>query len=399
MAYDESFAPELTTAEALPAETVTTAPETGAETVAAEAAANAEEAAAVDTTAAESTQAAADETAAEGSATGEGAASEAAPVAPAFDEAAYLKATFGEDAPATAAEMKQRLADMQARQVTTEQQAQLAMLSDPAKLAEFAQLATKDYDKPEAIDIMRERFAQRFPKLSEKAREHRFQSEFAQKYPTLADAIANPENYEGSEDPTLLVERELADNDALEDREALKTAQQDKIKQFVASQTAAPGPQLTTEQQADIAALPAWLDEAYKEGATIPVDAGDGLKFNLPIPNAADFKAAFNDTYGLLDKLTLTKPLAEGGVLNRANHALVTAFLQNPTAFVQNIAKQVRAAMPEQEAAIPVNQLNNSSANKRPPAKPAAVAQAPVEVGESNHKPHVNADAWLHSNA
>ncbi len=394
-AYDESFAPEPEQAMEPAPDTTATAAETP-EAAPVEVIEQPEATEATETPEApaegseeSTTEAAPTETAAEEATT------EA--TAPAFVEADYLKSVLGDTAPATAAELRTRFEQLQAKQITPEQEARLALFSDPAKLAEFSQLATKDYDKLDAVEAMRERFAHLHPDMSEAARERRFQRQFADKYPTLADAIANPENYEPT-DPALLAEKEDADYDAKTDRAALKTAQQDRTTQFLASHApAATQPQLTAEQQADNTALPKWLDEAYKEGATIPVDAGDGLKFNLPVPNAAEFKAAFLDPFSLLDKFTLTKPVAEGGIINRENHALATAFLQNPSAFVQNIAKAARAAMPKPAPAIPIADLTNSSAAKAAAAKKAAAVPV-TATGEANHPAYVNADDWHNSN-
>lgn len=287
---------------------------------------------------------------------------EAAPApAPAFDEAAYLRQHFGDDAPPTAAELRQQLEAARARQLTPELETRLAVLNDPAKLAEYAALAGKDYDKPDAAAVMREHFAQQHPGMSDKLVEFRFQQEFAQKYPTLAAALSSPEDIDAS-DPQLLLEKEAADYDARTARTALKATQQEATQKFVSAVAAAPAPQLTSAQQADAAALPAWLDEAYADGATLPVDLGEGQALRLPIGKSADFKADFNRTVALMEAQSFTKD----GLLNRGNHALLTRFLQvGPQAFAQEIAQQVRAAQPKPAPAIPVADLTNSSAARR----------------------------------
>jgi hypothetical protein len=390
MAYDESFAPEPEVQAAPPvvesAAVVETPVETPVETAAVEAtipeAAAATTAETETTTAAESTTEAAAETAAE---TAE------VVVTPTFDEAAFLKAQFGDDAPATAAELKQRFDALQAKQLTPEQEAQLNLLKDPAKLGEFAKLATQDYNKLDAATVMRQAFAQKNPGMSDALVERLFTKQFTERFPTLAAALANPDDFEPT-DPALLAEKEEADYYANADRAALTEAQTKKVQEYVSSQAAATQPQLTAEQAADVAALPKWLDEAYKEGSTLPVDLGDGTKLALPIQNAADFKAAFNNTYALLDNATLTKPITEGGTLDRQKHALVTAFLQNPTAFMQNIAKGVRASMPKPAPSIPIAVVTNSSAAK---ATPAAAATSTGVSAESNQPAGINADDWM----
>lgn len=368
MAYEESFAPEVETAPPpaaeVPAEVQAVAPE----------APQAPEVAPTPAEAPEVAPAPAAEP------------SPAEPPAPAFNEADFLKQHLGDDAPATAAELAERFKALQAKQLTPEHESRLAVLSDASKLAEFAQLAGKDYDKLDAASAMRERFNLANPGMSPQLADFRFQKEFEQKYPTLAAALENPENFQ-PDDPQLLLEKEAADYDAQADRAVLKTAQQEKTQQFLASQAAAPQPQLTPAQVADAKALPLWLDEAFKEGATLPVELSDGTKLALPITDAADFKAAFNDTYARLDAHALNADKT----INRPNQALITQFLQlGPTAFVQHIAKQVLAAQPAPAPAIPIAELTNASNGRQPtPAAP------PVASGPSNHRPGINADDWL----
>lgn len=393
MAYDESFAqePETTTA-ALP-ETIPATPEIAAQPIA-----NQQDIAEPIDAEADQQQGGSTEEEEEEESSAESVAQDLAevPTQPAFNEAEYLKAQFGENAPATASELKLQLDALQAKQITPAQEAQLAMLRDPARLSEFAKMATQDFDKLDAVEVMRQSFAAKYPDMGTVARERRFLRQFTETYPTLADALINPDDY-AADDPALIADREDADFDAGAQRTALKAAHLAQTQQFMDSQTAAASqPQLTAEQQADVNSLPVWLDQSFKDGTTIPVKAGDGLTLNLPIANAASFKAAFNDTYGLLDKLTLTKPLSEGGVLNRENHALVTAMLQDPQAFVQNIAKQVRAGLPVADASIPLSALTNSSAAKQGAGKSAE--KSAVKPAKLNQPAYVDADAWQNSN-
>jgi hypothetical protein len=367
MAYEESFAPEVETAPPPVAETPVAAPVAPLETP---------QVPEVAPTPAEAPEAAP-------VAPIEPAPTET-PAVPAFNEADFLKQHLGDDAPATAVELAERYKALQAKQLTPEHESRLALLSDSAKLAEYADLARKDYDKAPPRQVMLERFVEQHPGMPPALLEEEFAEHFATKYPLMAQKLEDPTSIDDS-DPLLLKEMQKAEYYSQADRAALKTAQQEKTQQFLASQAAAPQPQLTPAQAADAKALPLWLDEAFKEGATLPVELSDGTKLALPITNAADFKAAFNDTYARLDAHALNADKT----INRPNQALITQFLQlGPQAFVQHIAKQVLAAQPAPAPAIPISELTNASGGRQP-ASPAPAAPSP---------PAVNTADWQKSN-
>ncbi|MGI4873226.1 MAG: hypothetical protein ACRYFX_18855 [Janthinobacterium lividum] len=308
-----------------------------------------------------------------------------APAAPVFDEKAWLK-QFGDDVE-TPAQLKERLDSYKAKQLTPEIEAQIAITRDPAKLAEYANIVGKDYDKPTAAEVMREKFALDNPGMSKGLLDREFGKQFGKDFPLINQALANPnpgdEDYLDPEDPALKAELEAAEYYALAAREALKKNQTEKTQQFLAAVPAAQQPQLTDAQKADVPALAAWLDEAIKDGGALPIDLGDGTKLSLPIEKAADFKAAFHDTYRLLDSHALNPD----GTINRGNQALITEFLRlGPVGFAQSIAKQARLAQPEPVPAIPVDEMTNASGKRQP------VAPAPVEHRQVYNEgtPHQN---------
>lgn len=367
MAYEESFAPEVETAPPVAPEAPAEAPQPVAE------AAQAPEVTPTPSEAPEAAPAPANEPA----------PAEAAP-APAFNEADFLKQHLGDDAPTTAADLKTYVDGLKAKLITPEHESRLAVLNDPAKLAEYAQLAGKDYDKAPARQVMLERFAEQHPNMPSALLEDEFAEHFASKYPLMAQKLEDPASVDDN-DPQLLKEIQKADYYSQADRTALKAAQQEKTQQFLAAQAAAPQPQLTPAQAADAKDLSRWLDEAFKDGATLPVELSDGLKLALPIQNAADFKAAFNDTYTRLDAHALNAD----GTINRPNQALITQFMQlGPTAFVQHVAKQVLASQPLPRAAIPVDELTHASSGRPTPA-----AATPPVVAPATRKP-----AWQNFN-
>ena len=292
-----------------------------------------------------------------------------AEAAPAFDEKQYLKDLLGDDAPETAAEARARIAADRARQVTPEIEARLAITNDPAKLAEYAELHRKDYDKMPVVEAMREKFALENPGASQQFLDRNFPKElekWGERFPTLYAALQDPDSVDPS-DPVLLAEKEDADYLSATTREALKKNQTEKTQQFLAALPAANQPQLSDAQKADAAALPAWLDEAFTDGGVLPVALPDGTKLNLPIEKAADLKAAFFKAGELLDAHLYNKD----GILNRENQAVVAEMARlGPVAFVQAIAKHARLAQPEPAPAIPVADLTNASAAR--PAQPAA---------------------------
>ena len=313
------------------------------------------------------------------------------PAAAAFNEAEYLKTQFGDDAPETAAELKARIAEFKANQITTTQRGQLALLdpANKAKFAEYANLAGRDYDKPTAREVMREHFALGKTGLSAAALDFRFDADFNNKYPTLAAALEDPGMYEAN-DPQLMLERELADYDSSAARNALKENQELTTQQFFAdalSAQASTAPQATPEQIADANDVLKWSDETFRDGATLPIDLGNGQVVNMPIGDAKSFKEGFIDT----DKLYRAHVVGPDGKINRAMQAEIALFLSDPKGYRTYIANAVRGSA---APAISVAELTNSSA--RPASRPAGVAAA---AGTNNQPAYVEANDWLSSNA
>lgn len=315
------------------------------------------------------------------------------PAPAAFNEAEYLKTQFGEDAPETAAELKARIADFKANQITPAQRGQLALL-DPAnkeQFAKYAALAGRDYDAPTAREIMREHFALGKNGLSNAALDFRFDADFNGKYPTLAAALEDPGMYEAN-DPQLMLERELADYDSAAARADLKANQENTTQQFFAdalSAQASTAPQASPEQIADATDVLRWSDETFRDGATLPIDLGNGQVVNMPIGDAKSFKEGFVDT----DKLYRANVIGPDGKINRAMQAEIALFMSDPKGYRTYIANAVRGSA---APAISVAELTNSS------ARPAAVrpaGAAPATSSASNQPAYVSADDWQSSNA
>lgn len=310
----------------------------------------------------------------------------AAAAAPAFDEKAYLKQHFGDDAPDTPQALKEQLTALKASQLTDEQKGTLALLSDPAKLADFARLAAKDYDTPTPAEVMREKFALDHPGMSDKLLDFRFGQTFAQKYPTLAAALQDPDDY-ADDDPQLLLETEAADFDAKADRAALKTHQQTTTQQLLAAARAAAAPtaaQYTPAQEAEAQAALRWADETIKEGYTLPVDVGNGLIIKMPVGDPASFKEAFASA----DQLYQAQVLTPEGKLNPQAQAKIALFLRNPAAYDAALANAVKAAG---GPALPLSELTNSSSGRGPTKAAAPPRSAAPAYSQS--------DDWLNSNA
>lgn len=311
--------------------------------------------------------------------------------APAFNEADFFKTHFGDDAPETAAELKTRFDTLKANQLTDAQRGQLALL-DPAnkeKFAEFAALAGKDYDTMLFGDAMRERFVLEHPGMDADLVEYEFGRQFAQKYPTLAAALANPSAYDET-DQELIIEKKAADYAARADRTALKAAQENTTQRFYAEALAAQAstaPQSSPEQIADAQSVLKWSDETFKDGATLPIDLGNGEVVQMPIGDPKSFKDGFIDP----DKLYRNHVLGKDGKINREMQAEIALFLKDPKGYRTFIANAVKGAA---APALPIAELTNSSAAKAARAQAAAASAA-----ATNHPQHVAADAWQNSNA
>ena len=236
---------------------------------------------------------------------------------------------------------------------------------------------------------MREHFALGKAGLSNAALDFRFDADFNNKYPTLAAAIADPGMYE-ADDPQLLLERELADYDSGAAREALKANQENTTQQFFAdalSAQASTVPQASPEQIADATDVLRWSDETFRDGATLPIDLGNGQVVNMPIGDAKSFKEGFVDT----DKLYRANVIGADGKINRAMQAEIALFMSDPKGYRTYIANAVRGSA---APAIAVTDLTNSSA--RPTAaRPAAAASSST----TNQPAYVGADDWQSSNA
>lgn len=354
MPLDESFPLEPAVAEAPPVVEMPpadVAPETAPQ--ASEAAASAPEAA----TPAESAPAAESTTLAP---------AEDAPVVPAFDEKEYLK-RFGDDIE-TPDQLKERLESYKANQLTDEDKGRLSLLNDPAKLAEYGQLVGKDYDKPTAREVMLDKYRADNPGMSDALLNFRFNQDFATKYPTLAAALENPDDY-AADDPQLLLEKEAADYDSNAARTALKEKQQQAAQAFLAEVKASQAPtaeKLTPAQEASAQAAADWFKTQVSDDFALPIPVGKDQVYNHSIGQKAAYAEAFFNAEQQFTNLITN----QDGTINRENRALVAAFLADPKAYT---AAVYNAGKGSAGPSIPVPELANSSQRQQPqPAAPSA---------------------------
>lgn len=383
MPYDETFPSETPDAPVAPPETPPTAPEAPDPATDQSAA---PEATSVDNATDAGSPAADDYNPNDGEENSDDAAEEApeeAPATPAFDEKAYLKQHFGDDAPDTAAELRTRLDALRSTARSAEDEGRAALLQDPAKLAAFAKLAGTNYDTMDAAAAMREKFALDYADMPPAMQARRFAAQFATQYPTLAAYHDDPESVD-ADDPALLAEQEEADYDARAARTALKTNQTTQTGELLAAARAGAastaGP--TPEQQAFATAALAWTDENIKDGFTLPVDVGNGQVIKLPVGDTASFKESFANT----DALYRAQVVMPDGKPNAAKQALIAHFLKSPEGFVAALANAVKASLPP---SLAIDELTNAR-----PRRATAAKGAGASTTTAGYEP----DGWQNSN-
>ena len=370
MPYDESYAPEAPDAgpvalEAAPDTTAAVAPDV--------------QALAPETPEAEAPVEAGSDSTADDTADDTPAAAPPAEAPLAFDEKAYLKQHFGDDAPDTATALAERIKTLQASARTTEDDGRAALLQDPAKLAAFAKAFSVDYDKMELGQVLREKFALANPEMPEKLLNTLYAKDFATKYPLLAEYAADPEAFD-ADDPALTEEREAAEYFAKQDRAALKEHQATHTRDLLAQARTGAAP--TPESQAIAKAALDWADQTIIGDYALPIDVGNGQVLKMPVGDAAAFKAAFSST----DALYQAQVLTADGKINPQAQAKIALFLRNPAAYDAALANAVKAAQP---ASLPIDELTNARST-RSKAQPTATA-AGTQYGQS--------DDWHSSNA
>jgi hypothetical protein len=302
-----------------------------------------------------------------------------APAAP--DYAAYLKETFGVDAPEALKEkltLAEQAEALKANQRTAQDVAFEKLLADPNAATAFVRLQTTDFKTLPARELLAAEYAHKHPELPAELARLEADLEYNAKY-----AAAEFEDAEDPETKTAKLRLDYATKSALATMDKAKEdARQSVLAAAKPAEAEGPTPEQVAAEEARVAAWQSGVEAITAAPAVDLAYTVDGQQIKLSFDNKAPgFQEALTDPYGWLYKQIC--PTGDNSKPNISRLAEIVALAtQTDTALKNTLAvgkSSVGAVLPLTEAVNPV-----PGAPQAPLAGGKTIEQAILEASQAS---------------